>query len=122
MKELSYGKIVDLVRENISEIFGFYSDSEVDAIADFLVHQGVDDVSKETLEKIKDYHVESSEENMFNWIHTGNNESPLDIKNAPYVEAMGNVLVLEDDTCIFWYDIGVDMSPYTPYDKEDYTL
>lgn len=76
-------------------------------------------MSIETIQKIEYYHSECSEEEMFNWIHCDDKESPFEIKNAPYPEDMGNVLVLEDGTCIFWYEIGVGEKPYSPFDREE---
>ena len=97
---------------------GYYED-HFETIAKFLIHQGVEDVSLDTVDKIKSFHIANNETNLFNWMHNPDKESPSDIKNAPYPKEMGNVLILNDDTCIFWHDIGVDKEPYSPYEEKD---
>lgn len=100
--------------------FGFYSDKDVSVIADFLIHQGVENTNEDTMKRVMDYHIESSDEDMFNWIHSGGDESPYEIKNAPYVDEMSNVLVLEDGSCILWEEIGLYLEPFNPYNENDY--
>lgn len=100
--------------------FGFYSDKDVSVIADFLIHQGVEDTNEDTMKRVMDYHIEPSDEDMFNWVHSGGDESPFEIKNASYVEEMGNVLILEDGSCVLWEEIGLYLEPFNPYNENDY--
>lgn len=123
MEELTYNELYEQLKEKVSFYFACYTDKDIDNITKFLIHQGIEDVSGKNIKKIVDYHIESSKERMFNWLHMGEDESPFDIKNAPYVEDMGNVLVLEDGTCLYWYNVGKDKEPYVPYEvEEDYGL
>lgn len=62
-------------------------------------------LSDEDIEAIRDRHYESSEENMFDWIHNGDNESPTDIHNACWVTELDNVLIVSNGGCYFWYGI-----------------
>lgn len=100
--------------------FDFYSDEDVSIIASFLIHQGVENTNEDTMERVMDCRIESSEADMFDYIHSGGDESPFEIKNAPYVDEMGNVLVLKDGDCIMWEEIGLDLEPFNPYDESDY--
>lgn len=63
-----------------------------------------EEITESEIESICDRHYEPSEEEMFDWIHDGN-ESPSEIHNASWVDALDNVLVLEDGSCYFWYEI-----------------
>lgn len=63
-----------------------------------------DEVSEEEIECICDRHWESTEDGMFNWLHDGD-ETPAEIYNASWVTEIDQVLVLEDGSCYFWYEI-----------------
>jgi hypothetical protein len=65
-----------------------------------------DDVTNRIIKHIHDCHYEQSENDMFDWLHNNNDyESPSTIHNAPWVTELDNVLVLEDGSCYYWYDI-----------------
>ena len=107
------------VRDIVSSFWnGIMDDKEIDMITNFLIHQGVDEVNGFVINKIKNCHTESDIPSMFNWIYSGY-KSPYEIKNSPNVEEMGNVLILPEGDCIYWYEIGVDKEPYIPYDTEE---
>ena len=82
-------------------------DDAIDVIAWLEEAMGIsedEEITEVEVENICDRHYERSEENMFNWIHDGD-ESPSDIHNALWVNELDNVLVLEDGSCYFWYGI-----------------
>lgn len=62
------------------------------------------ELDKNKIDCICDRHWESSEEDMFDWIHDGD-ESPSEIYMANWVTELDNVLVLNDGSCYFWYEI-----------------
>lgn len=64
-----------------------------------------DEITSSEIESICDRHYESSEEDMFDWIHDSGDESPTDIHNASWVDELDNVLILNDGSCFFWYEI-----------------
>lgn len=49
-----------------------------------------------------DYHVEESEEDLFNWIHDDSDEDPISIKQSPLPSEMKNVCQT-DEGWYFWY-------------------
>lgn len=83
-------------------------DDAVDVIAWLEEAMGIsedEEVTEQEIESICDRHWERSEEYMFDWIHDGGDESPSEIHNASWVDQLDNVLVLEDGSCYFWYEI-----------------
>lgn len=64
-----------------------------------------EEVTEKQIESICDRHYESSEEDMFDWIHEDGDETPSEIHNASWVDKLDNVLVLKDGSCYFWYEI-----------------
>ena len=116
--EKTYNQLFCQVMEVVEDTFPECYEEHFESIAKFLIHQGVDDTTLDTVDAIKDYHIAKSISHLFNWIHNGN-ETPCDIKNAPYPDELGNVLVLDDGVCIFWYEIGTDKEPYTPYEETE---
>lgn len=63
-----------------------------------------DEITDKEAEVICDRHWESTEEDMFDWIHDGN-ESPSEIHEASWVTELNNVLVLKNGSYYFWYEI-----------------
>jgi len=61
------------------------------------------EISDELSEVICDRHWEDNEEDMFDWIHDGD-ESPTEIHQASWVTELDNVLVLKTG-CYFWYEV-----------------
>lgn len=49
-----------------------------------------------------DFHREKTEEDLFNWIHAGENHSPIEIKKSPLPSEMSNVCETKDGW-FFWY-------------------
>lgn len=103
------------LKKEVSKTFISFSKEDVLIIVDFLIHQGINNMNKNTIQVISNYHIEPSEEDMFNWLHDGGDESPYEIKIAPYVDELGNILILKDGRCILWEDLGYDSEPYNPY-------
>ena len=65
-----------------------------------------DDVTDRIIKHIHDCHYEHTENDMFDWLHNSDDyETPSTIHNAPWVTELDNVLVLEDGSCYYWYDI-----------------
>lgn len=76
--------------------FGNISEVSFKEIKDYLK------MHKNTIEDIRDFHFEKTEEALFNWLHTDTDETPMEIKNAPMPRSMVNVLhVIEG--WFFWY-------------------
>ena len=83
-------------------------DDAVDVIAWLEEAMGIsedEEVTEDEIESICDRHYEPSEEDMFNWIHDDGDETTSEIHNASWVDKLDNVLVLEDGSCYFWYEI-----------------
>lgn len=97
------------LRECVLNKFELYSeDDTVEVIAWLEEALGIsedEEVTKKEIEIICDIHYEPSEEDMFDWIHDDGDETPSEIHNASWVDQLDNVLILEDGSCYFWYEI-----------------
>lgn len=97
------------LKECVLNKFKLHSeDDAVDVIAWLEEALGIsedEEVTEGEIESICDSHYEPSEEDMFDWLHEDSYELPSVIRNAPWVDELDNVLVLEDGSCYFWYEI-----------------
>ena len=96
------------LRECVLNEFELYSeDDAVEVIAWLEKAMGIsedEEVTEKEIESICDRHYEPSEADMFDWIHDGD-ESPSEIHNASWVGELDNILILENGSCYFWYEI-----------------
>ena len=97
------------LRECVLNEFELYSeDDAVEVIAWLEEALGIsedEEVTEKEIDIICDSHYEPSEEDMFDWIHSDSDETPSEIHSASWVDVLDNVLVLEDGSCYFWYEI-----------------
>lgn len=67
---------------------------DIDTIREFL--------TKSNIEELSEYHIEFSEEDLFDWLHD-RSESPSEIRKAPLPSEMSNVLEVRG-RWIYWCD------------------
>lgn len=65
----------------------------------------MEEMSDKDIEIICDQHYEANEDEMFNWIHDGHDETPSEIHRAYWVTDAENILICKNGGCYFWYSI-----------------
>lgn len=97
------------LRECIKQNFEPVNKEKLEEIVNWICHAWGCNADYELTEKevidVCDTHYESNEDDMFNWIHDGENESPVEIRNAKWITELDNVLIVSNGGCYFWYHI-----------------
>lgn len=97
------------LRECVEQKFELVSKEDIEEVINWICKAWDCDenleLTENDVEVICDRHYEPSEEEMFNWIHDGDDESPTEIHNASWVTELENVLIVKNGGCYFWYGI-----------------
>lgn len=97
------------LRDCIKTEFELVNEEELEEVVNWVCNawkcEADNELTESEIEIVCDRHYESTEEDMFNWIHDSDSETPTEIHNAPWVTELDNVLITSNGGCYFWYEI-----------------